>query len=305
MKIYVAGHRGLVGSALTEIIDNSTSHEWVGQARNDLNLLDHNAVKNYLSKEKPDAIILAAAKVGGIKSNSDFPVEFLSENLMIQTNVINAAHECDINKFVFLGSSCIYPKFSLQPIKEEYLLTGPLEPTNEPYALAKIAGLKLIQAYRTQYARNWISVMPTNVYGPRDNFDLNSSHVVPALIRKFHDAKVENKPHVELWGTGTPRREFLYSEDLAKAVIFLFENYNDAVPINVGAGKDISIFELANLVSDVIEYRGDLTWNKNMPDGAPRKLLDSSRISELGWEPKIELREGIENTYKWYLENKN
>jgi GDP-L-fucose synthase len=305
MKIYVAGHKGLVGSALTAIIDNSTNHQWVGQTRDELDLLDGAAVKKYISTEKPDAIILAAAKVGGIKSNFDFPVEFLSENLLIQTNVINAAHDCDIERFVFLGSSCIYPKLSPQPIREEYLLTGPLESTNEPYAIAKIAGLKLIQAYRKEFRKHWISVMPTNIYGPRDNFDLNSSHVLPALIRKFHDAKVDNKPYVELWGTGTPMREFLHSEDLAEAVIFLLENYNDEVPINVGTGIDIPILELANLIGDITEYRGELTWNKDMPDGAPRKLLDTSRINELGWKPKIVLREGLENTYKWYLENKN
>jgi len=304
MKIYVAGHTGLVGSAVVKSIEQSKKHDWIGRSRSELNLLNRQSVMDFIEAEKPDAVIMAAAKVGGIKANTDLPVDFLSENLQIQTNVIDAAHKLDIQRFIFLGSSCIYPKLSPQPIKEEYLLTGLLEPTNEPYAIAKIAGIKLIQAYRTQYARNWISAMPTNVYGPKDNFDLNSSHVVPALIRKFHDAKAENKSYVELWGTGTPRREFLHSGDLANAIIFLLENYDDSIPLNVGTGIDIPISELANLIRDVTEYRGELTWNDKMPDGAPRKLLDISRINQLGWEPKISLREGIENTYNWYLRNK-
>jgi GDP-L-fucose synthase len=303
MKIYIAGHRGLVGSALAEQIDNNSDHVWIGKTRNELNLLDGSAVRNYFKENKPDAIILAAAKVGGIKSNSDFPVEFLSENLIIQTNVLNAAYENDIGKLVFLGSSCIYPKLSNQPIKEEYLLTGELEPTNEPYAIAKIAGLKLVQAYRHEYAKQWISVMPTNIYGPRDNFDLNTSHVLPAMIRKFHDAKIAGESSVEFWGTGKPRREFLHATDLANAILFLLENYNDASPINIGYGADISIMELASLIQQITGYKGEIAWNSRMPDGTPRKLLDSSKLSNLGWKAQISLDEGLEQTYSWFVKN--
>ena len=303
MKIFVAGHRGLVGSAITNQIDKSDNHSWIGRTRNQLDLLDKASVENYLLEEQPDAVILAAAKVGGIKANSDFPVEFLSENLQIQNNVINGAHLARINKLVFLGSSCIYPKLCPQPIKEDYLLTGPLEPTNEPYAIAKIAGLKLIQAYRKEFQKNWISVMPTNIYGPRDNFDLNSSHVLPALIRKFHDAKINNAETIELWGSGNPRREFLYSEDLADAVIFLLENYDSDTAINVGTGIDLKIAELASMIARVVDFHGEITWNLDMPDGTPRKLLDVEKISEMGWRPKIKLEDGIAKTYQWYLNN--
>lgn len=301
MKIYVAGHTGLVGSAIAKLIETQGKHEWVGQSRNQLNLLDVDKVKNFIKSEKPDAIILAAAKVGGIKANMDFPVEFLSENLQIQNNVINAADMAGVEKFVFLGSSCIYPKLSPQPIKEEYLLTGTLEPTNEPYALAKIVGLKLIQAYRKEFEKKWISVMPTNIYGPRDNFDLNSSHVLPALIRKFHDAKINNSEEVELWGTGNPRREFLYSADLADAVIFLLENYDSDVAINIGTGIDLRISDLASIIAKIIGFKGSIKWNHNMPDGTPRKLLNVEKITELGWRAKTGLEEGISKTYSWFL----
>jgi len=303
MKIYIAGHKGLVGSALVQKIENEGEHEWVGLPRSQLDLLNPLDVEKFINTVKPDAIILAAAKVGGIKANRDFPVEFLTENLRIQNNVIDAAHRANIEKFIFLGSSCIYPKMSPQPIKEEYLLTGALEPTNEPYSIAKIAGLKLIQAYRSEYNKKWISVMPTNVYGPRDNFDFNSSHVLPALISKFHKSKKEKVNFVELWGTGTPKREFLYSEDLAEAILFLLHNYDSSMPINVGTGKDLTISSLAAMVAEVVQYEGEIIWNREMPDGTPRKLLDTTLINALGWTAKTDLYEGINKTYKWFIEN--
>lgn len=303
MKIFVAGHRGLVGSAVTKHIESHTSHSWIGKTRDQLNLLNRTDVEIFINDQKPDAVIIAAAKVGGIKANSDYPVEFLSENLQIQNNLINASFEAGIDRLVFLGSACIYPKLCPQPIKEEYLLTGPLEPTNEPYAIAKIAGLKLIQAYRKEFQKNWISVMPTNIYGPRDNFDLNSSHVLPALVRKFHDAKVRNLKSVELWGTGSPRREFLFSEDLADAILFLLENYNDDVAINVGTGKDLTISELAAQIANIVGYEGGISWNHDMPDGTPRKLLDVSRLESLGWQAKTQLGAGITKTYEYFLQN--
>lgn len=303
MKIFIAGHRGLVGSAIARHIEEKTSHTWIGQTRDQLNLLDKSSVEKFVKVEKPDSIIIAAAKVGGIKANADYPVEFLSENLQIQNNLINSAFEANVKRVVFLGSSCIYPKLSPQPIKEKYLLTGALEPTNEPYAIAKLAGLKLIQAYRKEFQKNWISLMPTNVYGPRDNFDPDSSHVLPGLIRKFHDAKSNNRKSVALWGTGSPRREFLYSEDLADAVIFLLENYDSDIPINVGTGLDIEIADLADLVARIVGYKGKISWNNTMPDGTPRKLLDISLLKSLGWTPKTELSYGIEKTYHWFLKN--
>lgn len=303
MKIYVAGHNGLVGSAIVNAIENQKKFSWVGKSRTDLDLLDNSKILKFLAAEKPDALIIAAAKVGGIKANKDFPVEFLSENLQIQTNLINSAYQVGIEKVLFLGSSCIYPKYSPQPIKEEYLLSGQLEPTNEAYAIAKIAGLKLIQAYRTEYSKNWISIMPTNIYGPRDNFDPNSSHVLPALIRKFHDAKQESSEAVELWGSGNPRREFLHSYDLADAVLYLLENYDGDVPLNVGTGTDISIRELAELIKSEVGFDGKIIWNENMPDGTPQKLLDVSRINRLGWKPKISLEHGIKQTYSWFQKN--
>jgi GDP-L-fucose synthase len=303
MKIYVAGHKGLVGSAIVRSIEKSGKHEWLGKSRNELNLLDRQSVLDFIKAEKPDAIIMAAAKVGGIKANSDFPAEFLTENLQIQSNLIDGAHKFDIEKFVFLGSSCIYPKMSTQPIKEDYLLTGPLEPTNEPYAIAKIAGLKLIQAYRKEYGHNWISAMPTNVYGPFDNFDSNSSHVLPALIRKFHDAKFSQKSEVTLWGSGKPLREFIQSDDLASALIFLLENFNSDLPINVGSGYEVSIRELAEIIKEIVGFTGEISWDTKIPDGTPRKILDSSEIRKLGWVPTIELETGIQQTYKWFNNN--
>lgn len=300
MKIYVAGHRGLVGSAIVRVIEADGNHSWVGKTRYELDLLDRKAVFGFLACEKPDAVVIAAAKVGGIHANDMYPVEFLSENLQIETNLIDGSHAADIEKLLFLGSSCVYPRLADQPIKEEYLLTGELEKTNEPYALAKISGLKLIQAYRKQYGRKWISAMPTNIYGPGDNFDLESSHVLAALIRKFDDAKTTGSPSVTLWGSGLPRREFLHADDLASACVFLLENYDSDVAINVGQGEDISIADLSRLIQEIVEYEGEVIWDKSKPDGTPRKLLDTSKMQALGWKPKIALATGIESTYRWY-----
>jgi GDP-L-fucose synthase len=303
MKIYVAGHIGLVGSAIVRAIESDGKHTWIGQTRSELDLLDRKAVFDYLAREKPDAVVIAAAKVGGIHANNSYPVEFLSENLQIETNLMDASHAAAIPRLLFLGSSCVYPKLSPQPIKEEYLLTGELEATNEAYALAKIAGLKLIQAYRKQYGHKWISAMPTNMYGPGDNFDLENSHVLPALIRRFHDAKTSGSSSVSLWGTGSPKREFLHADDLGRACLFLLENYDDDVAINVGVGQDISIKELAELIRTTVGYQGDVAWDSSKPDGTPRKLLDVSRITSLGWKPEIILEDGIHSTYSWFLEN--
>lgn len=301
MKIYVAGHQGLVGSAIVRQIEADDKHTWVGRTRQELDLLDRAEVFSFLESEKPDAVIIAAAKVGGIQANNDFPVEFLSQNLQLETNLMDGAHAADIDRLLFLGSSCVYPKHAEQPIKEEYLLTGPLEKTNEAYALAKISGLKLVQAYRSQYGRSWISVMPTNMYGPGDNFDLESSHVLPALLRKFNDAKTLGKSSVTLWGTGSPLREFLHSDDLGRACLFLMENYNDDVAINIGVGSDISIQDLAEMIQSVVGFKGSIEWDHSRPDGTPRKLLDTSRLRALGWQPTISLSEGISETYEWYL----
>ena len=300
MKIYVAGHTGLVGSAVVRHIEAGTQQIWIGMTRSQLDLLDRAAVFDYLVQENPDAVIIAAGKVGGIQANNNFPVEFLSENLRIETNLLDGAHAAGIEKLLFLGSSCVYPKMSKQPIKEEYLLTGELEKTNEAYALAKISGLKLVQAYRKQYGHKWISAMPTNMYGPGDNFDLESSHVLPALIRKFHDAKVSGANSVSLWGTGSPRREFLHADDLGNACLFLLENYYGDVAINVGLGEDVSIRELAELIQGIVGFEGKIEWDSSKPDGTPRKLLDISRIRALGWRPSISLAEGITETYAWY-----
>lgn len=303
MKIYVAGHSGLVGSAIVRAIESDGSHTWVGKTHSELDLLDRKAVFDYVASEKPDAIVIAAAKVGGIHANNTFPVEFLSENLQIETNLMDAAHAAGIPRLLFLGSSCVYPKLAQQPIKEEYLLTGELEKTNEAYALAKISGLKLVQAYRSQYGHQWISAMPTNMYGPGDNFDLENSHVLPALIRKFHNAKTHRESRVVLWGTGTPLREFLHADDLASACIFLLENYNHEIPINIGTGTDLSIKDLAELIKEVVEFNGSIEWDSSRPNGTPRKLLDVSKITALGWKPAILLEEGIRSTYKWFLAN--
>ena len=305
MKIYVAGHMGLVGSAMVRSIEPGGLHTWIGQTRAELDLLNRKAVFEYVESSKPDALVIAAAKVGGIHANSTYPVQFLSENLQIETNLMDAAHAAGIERVLFLGSSCVYPKLAPQPIKEEYLLTGALEKTNEAYALSKIAGLKLVQAYREQYGHRWISAMPTNLYGPGDNFDLYNSHVLPALIRKFHEAKISGEKTVTVWGTGAPKREFLHSDDLASACLFLLENYNDEVPINVGTGIDVSIKGLADLVGAVVGFSGQIEWDTSKPDGTPRKLLDTSRLGDLGWKPKITLEKGLEATYEWFLSQQN
>jgi GDP-L-fucose synthase len=301
MKIYVAGHRGLVGSAILRAIDAADEHTWIGQTRQELDLLDRSAVFAYVIKEKPDWVIIAAAKVGGIHANSTYPVEFLSENLQIETNLIDACHAAKIQRVLFLGSSCIYPKNCPQPIKEEYLLTGPLEPTNEAYALAKISGLKLIEAYRKQYGYKWISAMPTNLYGPGDNFDLQNSHVLPAMIRKFHEAKTSSAGAVSLWGTGTPRREFLHADDLADACLYLLAHYDGDIPLNIGTGIDLPISELASLVSKVVNFQGAIEWDRTKPDGTPRKQLDVSKANQLGWSSRVVLETGLRSTYNWYL----
>jgi GDP-L-fucose synthase len=303
LKIYVAGHKGLVGSAIVRAIEAEGKHTWIGRTRAELDLLDRKAVFAFLAKEKPDAVVIAAAKVGGIQANNTFPVEFLSQNLQIETNLMDGAHAAQIEKLLFLGSSCVYPKLAQQPIKEEYLLTGELEKTNEAYALAKISGLKLVQAYRKQYGHKWISAMPTNMYGPGDNFDLEKSHVLPALIRKFHDAKTRGSDSVTLWGTGSPMREFLHSDDLGRACIYLLEHYDDDVAINIGVGHDITIRDLAELIGKIVRFQGDIVWDSSKPDGTPRKLLDVSRITALGWKPEISLEDGIGSTYEWFKTN--
>jgi GDP-L-fucose synthase len=301
VRIYVAGHRGLVGSAIVRNIEARGEHEWFGRTRAELDLLDRKAVFEFIAAERPDAVIIAAAKVGGIMANNTYPVEFLSENLQIETNLIDACHKTEIEQVLFLGSSCIYPKLAPQPIKEEYLLTGPLEPTNEAYALAKISGLKLIESYRREYNRKWISAMPTNMYGPGDNFDPQNSHVLPALIRRFHEAKVSNAPSVTCWGDGSPMREFLHADDLASACIFMLENYDGDVALNVGTGEDITIRELTEIIAEVVGYEGEILWDTEKPNGTPRKLLDVSKLKGLGWEPRLALRDGIASTYQWYL----
>ena len=301
MRIYVAGHGGLVGSALVREIEKRPEHSWIGKTRSELDLLDRKSVFDFLASEKPDAVIVAAAKVGGIMANSSYPVEFLSENLQIETNLIDGAHAANIKKLLFLGSSCIYPKLAPQPIKEEYLLTGPLESSNEAYALAKISGLKLVQAYRKQYQRDWVSAMPSNVFGPGDNFDENTSHVLPALIGKFHAAKKAGLGSVTVWGSGTPKREFLYSDDLASACLFLLENYNSDSHINVGTGTDLSIADLAQTIAEVVGFDGEIQFDASKPDGTPRKLLDISKLSALGWKSSFQLKDGIQKTYDWFL----
>jgi GDP-L-fucose synthase len=303
MKIYVAGHQGLVGSALARNIELGGQHYWLGKSRSELDLLDRKSVFDFIRTESPDAILISAAKVGGIQANDSLPVEFLSENLQIELNLIDGAHAAQIRRVLFLGSSCVYPKLAPQPLKEEYLMSGPLEKTNESYALAKIAGLKLIHAYRKEHGHSWISAMPTNIYGPGDNFDLASSHVIPGLIRRFHEAKVGGAKTVSLWGSGTPRREFLHTDDLASACLFLLENYDDEVAINVGVGEDISIKDLAGIVQQVVGFDGEISWDSGKPDGTPRKLLDVSKITALGWKPKIELEVGIRATYEWFKQN--
>jgi GDP-L-fucose synthase len=300
-RIFVAGHRGLVGSALVRRLERDGHRSLLLRTRVELDLTDHASVERFFSTEKPEIVFLAAAKVGGILANDRQPADFIRENLLIQTHVIDAAHRHGVAKLVFLGSSCIYPKHAPQPMREEHLLTGPLEPTNSAYAIAKIAGIEMVRAYRRQHGMHGICLQPTNLYGPGDNFDLQSSHVLPALIRKFHEAKVSRAPSVVLWGTGTPRREFLHVDDLADACLYLVERYDDAEIVNVGVGEDISIRELAELVRDVVGYDGDIVQDTSKPDGTPRKLLDVSRLHALGWRARIGLREGIASTYAWYL----
>ena len=300
MKIYVAGHRGLVGSAIVRDIEKEGRHSWIGASRSELNLFHRADVFDYVIAQKPDAVVIAAARVGGISANNAFPVEFLTENLQIEMSILDACHAADVSRVLFLGSSCIYPRLAPQPIKEEYLLTGELEATNEAYALSKIAGIKLVQGYRREYSRKWISAMPTNLYGIGDNFHPENSHVLPALIRKFHEAKIAQEASITVWGTGSPRREFLHVDDLASACMFLLENYDDDIALNVGCGKDVTIKELAELVAEIVGFQGDILWDHSKPDGTPRKLLDTTRINDLGWYPKIELSTGIRDTYDWY-----
>jgi len=302
-KIFVAGYRGLVGSALMRRLEREGFHNLPKRDRSQLDLGDERAVQNFFAKERPAIVIFAAAKVGGIKANNDFPVEFLLDNLRIQNNIIHSAYETGVRKLLFLGSSCIYPKFAPQPIPETALLGGPLEPTNEAYAIAKIAGIKLCQAYAREYGANFISAMPTNLYGPNDNFDLETSHVLAALLRKAHEAKTRKARELAIWGTGTPRREFLHVDDLASACLFLLEKYDSSEIINVGCGEDIPIRELAELICDIVGFEGELAWDETRPDGTPRKLLDVTKMQNLGWRPTIPLRDGIAQTYEWFLKN--
>jgi len=296
-KIYVAGHNGMVGSAIVRQLQKNGFTTLLTRSSKELDLTNQAAVNRFFETEKPAYVFLAAAKVGGIQANNTYRADFLYQNLMIEANIIHASYTNKVTKLLFLGSSCIYPKMAPQPLKEAYLLSGLLEETNEPYAIAKIAGIKLCESYRRQYGCNFISAMPTNLYGPNDNYDLNNSHVLPALIRKFHTAKKENLPQVEVWGTGTPLREFLHVDDLAEACLFLMENYNKEQFVNVGAGIDISIKELAMLIKNIVGYEGELTFNPSKPDGTPRKLMDVSKIHSLGWKHKIELQEGIKKIY--------
>lgn len=302
-KIYIAGHKGLVGSAIARSLEKNGYANLVFRTHEELNLLNQKATAEFFAKKKPDYVFLAAAKVGGIMANNVYPAEFIYQNLQIESNIIHYSYLHGVKKLLFLGSSCIYPKLAQQPIKEEYFMDGKLEPTNEPYAIAKIAGIIMCQSYNRQYGANFISVMPTNLYGPNDNFDAETSHVLPAMIHKFHEAKMKNAPEITLWGTGNPRREFLYVDDLADACLYLMLNYNKPEIINVGIGADISIKELAEMIKEIVGYRGQINWNTSKPDGTPRKLLDVTRLHNLGWRHKINLREGINATYQWYKKN--
>ena len=302
-KIFVTGHHGMVGSALMRRLGQDRFKNLLTCDRSELDLANESAVAKFFAKEKPEVVIVAAAKVGGIKANNEHPVEFLLENLRIQNNIIHSAHESGVRKLLFLGSSCIYPKFAPQPIPETALLGGPLEPTNEAYAIAKIAGIKLCQAYGREYGANFISAMPTNLYGPNDNFDLETSHVLAALLRKAHEAKLRKEQKLIVWGTGKPRREFLHVDDCASACLLLLEKYDSPEIINIGCGEDISIRELAELICDVVGFNGDLAWDTTKPDGTLRKLLDVTKLRDLGWKPAIPLREGIARTYEWFRAN--
>jgi GDP-L-fucose synthase len=299
-KIFVAGHRGMVGSAICRKLQQEGYSQIITRTSKELDLTDQQAVNQFFEKEQPHYVFLAAAKVGGIHANNTFRADFLYRNLMIESNVIHASHVHKVEKLLFLGSSCIYPKLAPQPLKEESLLTGTLEYTNEPYAIAKIAGIKMCEAYRDQYGCNFISAMPTNLYGPNDNYDLQNSHVLPALIRKFHDAKMQQSPTVEVWGTGSPLREFLHVDDLAEACYFLMQHYNEKDFVNVGCGEDLSIKSLAEMIQSIVGYQGDLIWNTEKPGGTPRKLMDVSKIKGMGWSPKINLEQGIANVYREY-----
>lgn len=301
--IYIAGHNGMVGSAIWRTLTAKGYTNLVGVSSKELDLRKQKAVRDFIRKTKPDVIIDAAAKVGGIKANNDFPYDFLMENMLIQNNLINEAHRLAVDKFIFLGSSCIYPKLAPQPLKEECLLTAPLEPTNEWYALAKITGVKLCEAIRRQFQKDFVSLMPTNLYGTHDNFDLKSSHVLPAMIRKFHEAKENNNAVVTLWGTGTPMREFLFVDDMAEAVVFALENELPEHLYNIGTGKDLTIKELAATVQKIVGHTGDILWDDTKPDGTPRKLMDVSKMHSIGWKHQTELEEGIQKTYSWFLEN--
>ena len=302
-KIYVAGHRGLVGSAIVRNLQNKGYTNIIYRTHKELDLINQEAVRTFFQEEKPEYVFLAAAKVGGIHANNTYPADFIYDNLMIQNNVIKAAHDFEVKKLLFLGSTCIYPKMAPQPIKEEYLLTGALEETNEAYAVAKIAGLEMCKFFKRQYGDNFISCMPTNLYGPNDNFDLKNSHVLPALIRKFHEAKVNNSEVVEVWGTGTPLREFLYVDDMADACVFLMENYDGEQHVNIGTGEEVSIRQLAETVKEVVRFEGELVFNTEMPDGTPRKLTTVDKLHGLGWKHKVSLNEGIKLAYNWFLEN--
>jgi len=303
-KVYVAGHRGMVGSAIVRALENRGYRNLITRTSKQLDLRNQAAVQEFFEKEKPKYVYLAAAKVGGIQANNTYRAEFLYDNLMIAANVIHAAYLHNVTKLLFLGSSCIYPKFAEQPIKESSLLTGPLEPTNEPYAIAKITGIKLCQEYSHQYGCNFISAMPTNLYGPNDNYDLQNSHVLPALIRKFHEAKLQGQKSVEIWGSGTPKREFLHVDDLAEGCLFLMDNYQESEHVNIGSGKDVSILELAELIKKIVGFKGELVFDSSKPDGSPRKLMDVSKLREMGWQYSIELEKGISSVYQSYGETK-
>ncbi|MCK4981190.1 MAG: GDP-L-fucose synthase [Candidatus Delongbacteria bacterium] len=302
-KIYVAGHQGMVGSAIVRNLIDKDFQNIIVKTLNELDLTNQSAVNSYLEEVKPEYMFIAAAKVGGIHANNIYPAEFIYDNLMIEANLIHGAYANKVKKLLFLGSSCIYPKMSPQPIKEEYLLTGPLEPTNEAYAIAKISGVEMCKFYKRQYGCNFISAMPTNLYGIHDNFDLETSHVLPALIRKFHDAKVRGDKEIIMWGSGKIKREFLYVDDLADACVHLMNNYNEEIHVNVGTGEDLEIIELANVIKEIVEFEGEIKNDLAKPDGTPRKLLDVTLLNNTGWKYKINLKEGIERTYKWYLEN--
>ncbi len=302
-KIYVAGHRGMVGGAIKRHLENSGYTNLIFRTSTALDLRNQQAVNDFFAIERPDYVFLAAAKVGGIMANNIYRADFIYDNLIMETNIIHAAHKYEVKKLLFLGSSCIYPKMAPQPLKEDYLLTGPLESTNEPYAIAKIAGIKLCEAYRDQYQRDFISVMPTNLYGIGDNYHPENSHVLPALIRRFHEAKQTNQPSVTIWGTGTPKREFLYADDLAEACVYLMDNYSERQLINVGTGEDLTIKELAELIKEIVEYEGELLFDSSKPDGTLRKLMDVSKLHGLGWKHKTVLKEGIINAYQDFLQN--